>query len=335
MIASTGAVLGLALAGAWSPRCGHRSNLAIAFLLAAFCGAGLALVPRLNGRAHGRVETERPVAEILCRPEGSALFFRKCGDSCELDAVTRTELSVTDCRFEPQFRLPVNFLELMNRFALTHINSGKGSMDGDDDDLSEPERGDLPQKVPAQAVGHVEEETDPLADIETVDDTLFPDQSGSYSSSGVAPYEYDYDENHRQDTILPERQKRQIVPLMADDDGLGLHHRHFDDELEIAERADLPHTSSPHICFSSYSSSTTTCKLRPCCLVDSFFVLFCCRLFVISVECFRSRLHGYQSSVSIQYVLLLRYYTQRPVFLFAQLRRRRQPDPIRIAMPIE
>lgn len=258
LIASTGAALGLLLAAAWTPRYGHRSNLAVAVLTAAFCGAGLILVPRLNERLHGRSDTERPVAEILCRPEGSALFFTKCGDTCELDAVARTELSVSDCRFEPQSRLPVHFIDWINRFALTNVNGGKGS-DGMDDDLSEPERGDLPQKIPVQTSGF-EDQFNP-SDVET-DETLLPGQSGS-PPSGVAPYEYDYDENHRQDDALQEierrRKKRQSIPLM-DDAGQLPPTLQIDDEFEIAEKADLPYTSSPHICFSSYSSSTTTCK---------------------------------------------------------------------------
>uniref|UniRef100_A0A0P6GLD0 Uncharacterized protein n=1 Tax=Daphnia magna TaxID=35525 RepID=A0A0P6GLD0_9CRUS len=259
LIASTGAALGLLLAAAWTPRYGHRSNLAVAVLTAAFCGAGLILVPRLNERLHGRSDTERPVAEILCRPEGSALFFRKCGDTCELDAVARTELSVSDCRFEPQSRLPVHFIDWINRFALTNVNGGKGS-DGMDDDLSEPERGDLPQKIPVQT-SDFEDQFNP-SDVET-DETLLPGQSGS-PPSGVAPYEYDYDENHRQDDALQEierrRKKRQSIPLM-DDAGQLPPTLQIDDEFEIAEKADLPYTSSPHICFSSYSSSTTTCHV--------------------------------------------------------------------------
>ena len=282
LIASVGAAFGLLLAAAWTPRCGHRSNLAVAVLLVAFCGAGLVLVPRLNGRPHGRPETERPVAEILCRPEGSALFFRKCGDSCELDAVTRTELSVSDCRFEPQSRLPVNFLDWINRFALTNANSGGKT--GDEDDLSEPERGDLPQKippVPTQSSGDRDEgEQFQPTDVETED--LGPiNQSGS--PSGIAPYDYDYEENHRQDVVEEEeqvvrtkrRRKRQSVPIMDVQPP-----RQFDpiDEFEIAEKADLPYTSSPHICFSSYSSSTTTCnfsapvvQLLTFCCIDLFF----------------------------------------------------------------
>lgn len=75
VITSFGSALGLAIAWCWSPRCGHRSNLAVAVLLAAFCGAGLVLIPRIHGRTnHGThyhySEAERPVAEILCRPEG-------------------------------------------------------------------------------------------------------------------------------------------------------------------------------------------------------------------------------------------------------------------------
>jgi hypothetical protein len=225
--------------------------------MAAFCGAGLVLVPRLNDRLDGRAETERPVAKILCRPEGSALFFRKCGDTCELDAVARTELSVSDCRFEPQSRLPVNFLDWINRFALTNANSGK-TAGGVDDDLSEPERGDLPQKIPIQPSGS-QDQFHPT-DVET-DDNLLPGQSGS-SPSGVAPYEYDYDENHRQDEVEEierRRKKRQLIPIM--DDSVQLPpSAAIDDEFEIAEKADLPYTSSPHICFSSYSSSTTTCN---------------------------------------------------------------------------
>ncbi|KAI9552709.1 Major facilitator superfamily domain-containing protein 6-A [Daphnia sinensis] len=258
LIASTGAALGLLLAATWTPRYGHRSNLAVAVLMAAFCGAGLILVPRLNERLHGRSETERPVAEILCRPEGSALFFRKCGDTCELDAVARTELSVSDCRFEPQSRLPVHFIDWINRFALTNINGGKGS-DGADDDLSEPERGDLPQKIPVQPSGF-EDQFHP-SDVET-DETLLPGQSGN-PPSGVAPYEYDYDENHRLDDVQEierRRRKRQSIPLM-DDAGQLPPALQIDDEFEIAEKADLPYTSSPHICFSSYSSSTTTCHV--------------------------------------------------------------------------
>jgi hypothetical protein len=257
LIASSGAGLGLLLAATWTPRCGHRSNLAVAVLMAAFCGAGLVLVPRLNDRLDGRVETERPVAEILCRPEGSALFFRKCGDTCELDAVARTELSVSDCRFEPQSRLPVNFLDWINRFALTNANSGKPAS-GVDEDQSEPERGDLPQKIPIQS-SKSQDQFHPT-DVET-DDNLLPGQSGS-SPSAVAPYEYDYDENHRQDEVEEierRRKKRQLIPLM--DDSVQLPPSiAIDDEFEIAEKADLPYTSSPHICFSSYSSSTTTCN---------------------------------------------------------------------------
>ena len=134
LTAGLGSSFGLLLANIWSSssssssggrrgrnRCGHRSNLALVVLLAAFCGAGLILVPRISGRSSssslyggadpygGRPESERPLAEILCRPEGSALFFRKCGDSCELDAVTRTELVVSDCRFESQNRFPGQF----------------------------------------------------------------------------------------------------------------------------------------------------------------------------------------------------------------------------------
>lgn len=259
LIASSGAGLGLLLAASWTPRCGHRSNLAVAVLMAAFCGAGLVLVPRLNDRLDGRLETERPVAEILCRPEGSALFFRKCGDTCELDAVARTELSVSDCRFEPQSRLPVNFLDWINRFALTNANSGKAA-GGVDDDLSEPERGDLPQKIPIQPSGS-QEQFNPT-DVEA-DDNLLRGQSGS-SPSGVAPYEYDYDENHRQDDGVEEierrRKRRQSIPLM-DDLVQSPPALSIDDEFEIAEKAELPFTSSPHICFSSYSSSTTTCNL--------------------------------------------------------------------------
>lgn len=270
VIASTCSAFGLVLAGTWTPRCGHRSNLAVAVLLAAFCGAGLVLVPRLDGRTYGRAapETDRPVAEILCRPEGSALFFRKCGDSCELDAVTRTELTVSDCRFEAQSKLPVNFLDWINRFALSGGKSGSASGDiDDDDDLSQPERGDLPQKVSTPSPNDVKEESDPfhLVDVEP-EENLLPDQSGA-SSSGVAPYEYDYDENHRQssgDFIGQEierrrrRKRRQSVPLLVDLPVV--QPQQFDDEFEIAEKADLPYTSSPHICFSSYSSSTTTCN---------------------------------------------------------------------------
>ena len=135
LTAGLGSSFGLLLANIWSSsssssssggrrrgrrrrNCGHRSNLALVVLLAAFCGAGLILVPRISERnnnsslyggrstAVDRDATERPLAEILCRPEGSALFFRKCGDSCELDAVTRTELVVSDCRFESQNRFP-------------------------------------------------------------------------------------------------------------------------------------------------------------------------------------------------------------------------------------
>ncbi len=319
LIASVGAAFGLLLAATWTPRCGHRSNLAIAVLLAAFCGAGLVLVPRLNGRPHGRPETERPVAEILCRPEGSALFFRKCGDSCELDAVTRTELSVSDCRFEPQSRLPVNFLDWINRFALTNANSGgKAAID---DDLSEPERGDLPQKIPSQPSGHEDGEQFEPTDVETED--LSGGQSGS-SPSGIAPYDYDYEENHRpvsqgtgsQEPVSQEvvrRRKRQSVPII--DDSIQLPPQQQLDEFEIAEKADLPYTSSPHICFSSYSSSTTTCNnhcvyttlplqsatvTRP--YLTHHFLSLCCVLF-------RSRFHGNQSSFSVQHVLLLWHHT--------------------------
>lgn len=254
VIASTGAALGLLLAATWTRRCGHRSNLAVSVLIAAFCGAGLVLVPRLHGRFHEHVGTERPVAEILCRPEGSALFFRKCSDSCELDAVTRTELSVSDCRFEPQSRLPVNFLDWINRFALTNINGGKTA--GEEE--SEPERGDLPQKYPTQ-------ENDPfhLRNSET-DESLLPGQSGSSPTPGVDPFDYDYDENHRLDGIAEverRRKKRQTVPLLVDLPPVQPVQQFVDDEFEIAEKADLPYTTSPHICFSSYSTSTTTCNL--------------------------------------------------------------------------
>lgn len=258
MIASTGAALGLLLATTWTRRCGHRSNLAVSVLIAAFCGAGLVLVPRLHGRSgsSGHVATERPVAEILCRPEGSALFFRKCTDSCELDAVTRTELSVSDCRFEPQSRLPVNFLDWINRFALTNINSGKTAGNGDEE--SEPERGDLPQKFPTH-------ENDPFhLDNGQTDQTesLLPGQSGSSPAPGVDPFDYDYDENHRLDGIQEierRRKKRQTVPLLVDLPPVDPLQQFVDDEFEIAEKADLPYTTSPHICFSSYSTSTTTC----------------------------------------------------------------------------
>ena len=129
LTAGLGSSFGLLLAAAanrrrrpWNnPSCGaagHRSKLALAVLLAAFCGIALILVPRISGRSnpYGRdasyglhEDEDRPLAEILCRPEGSALFFQKCGDTCELDSVTRTELVVSDCRFESQNRFPGQF----------------------------------------------------------------------------------------------------------------------------------------------------------------------------------------------------------------------------------
>jgi len=98
LIASFGSALGLGLAWTWSPRCGHRSNLAVAILLAAFCVAGIVLIPRINGRPARESlyysEAERPVAEILCRPEGNCwpisiylLTFKfYCGESAQQNA---------------------------------------------------------------------------------------------------------------------------------------------------------------------------------------------------------------------------------------------------------
>ena len=85
---------------------------------------------------------ESPLAEILCRPEGSALFFRKCGETCDLDAATQTELTISECRFEDESELPGggNYVRLVNHF-------GPGFIDATaEPDLSEPERGDLPKK---------------------------------------------------------------------------------------------------------------------------------------------------------------------------------------------
>ena len=87
---------------------------------------------------------ESPLAEILCRPEGSALFFRKCGDTCDLDAARQTELTISDCHFEAESELPGagNYVTLVNKFGAGFIDSGETESGN-----SQPERGDLPDKA--------------------------------------------------------------------------------------------------------------------------------------------------------------------------------------------
>lgn len=85
---------------------------------------------------------ESPLAEILCRPEGSALFFHKCGDTCDLDADTQTELTISECRFEAESELPEggDYIRHINRFggSFTRVENVKSSG---------PERGDVPKKT--------------------------------------------------------------------------------------------------------------------------------------------------------------------------------------------
>ena len=236
-ISITGGILALAVAACQKPQCGIRSRLAAAGLLAALSCVGLSVIPRLSGRLVDSSPVEEPVAEIFCRPEGSALFFRKCGPSCQLGSVTRTELAVYDCRFEDRSALPENVLEWINRFGMP---SGS-SLSGMDDDESEPERGDLPRKTP-------EDEPD--------------DGAGHHDS-----LDYDYEANHRHEyesnsgdsgnSIIPPDlrpgsvRKREIESkLHGMLDGLDL--------INI----ETGYTSSPHICFSTYMTSTTTCEFK-------------------------------------------------------------------------
>ena len=190
---------------------------------------------------------------------GSALFFRKCGDSCQLDSVTRTELSVLDCRFEPQTKFPGNFLDWINRF---HPPASGGD---DGDDGSEPERGDLPQKIPTASPSPSDFDAD--FDYESASSLPGEQQPGPSSSGGIAPFEYDYEENHRQEkeeassASASSRRKRQQSRPFGDIDSILSHHLDPDEQLQVNEKDELPRTTSPHICFSSHLSTTTTCKI--------------------------------------------------------------------------
>lgn len=238
-VSITGGVLALLVAACQKPQCGTGSRLAVAGLLAALSCVGLSVIPRLSGRLVDSSPVEEPVAEIFCRPEGSALFFRKCGPSCHLESVTRTELAVYDCRFEDKSTLPDNVLEWINRFG---VPTGS-SLNGIDDDESEPERGDLPRKFPD-------------------DEFIRQPDAGK-----LDPLDYDYEENHRSeydsdksDNIIGDdlSRKRRHSRREADEP-------RFQGDLSL-DGLDLinietGYTSSPHICFSTYMTSTTTCNL--------------------------------------------------------------------------
>jgi len=104
LVSGAASALGLLLAAGWTPRCGQlRVQLSVGLLLAALSVAALLLVPPVRRTG----ATLRPTsAEILCRPEGSVLFWPLCGATCDLNVTHRTELVVSDCRFEPQSALP-------------------------------------------------------------------------------------------------------------------------------------------------------------------------------------------------------------------------------------
>lgn len=238
-ISISGGILALAVAACKKPQCGIRSRLAVAGLLAALSCVGLSVIPRLSGRFSDSSPVEEPVAEIFCRPEGSALFFRKCGPSCHLSSVTRTELAVYDCRFEDRSALPENVLEWINRFGMP---SGS-SLSGMDDDESEPERGDLPRKMP--------------------EDEAQPDDGTSQPDS----LDYDYEANHRHEyESNSESSANSLIP--SDLRPNGVKKREIESEFHgMLDGLDLinietGYTSSPHICFSAYMTSTTTCKFK-------------------------------------------------------------------------
>ena len=224
-----------------------------------------------------------PLFSIDGDETGSALFFRKCGDSCQLDSVTRTELSVSDCRFEEETRFPgSSFLDWINRFALPNPNAASGgSEDEEDGEGSEPERGDLPQKIlpSSTTTSRTSEDFDINFDADSVGAGLLPDEgpsasSGAAGNAGIDPFEYDYEENHREEVgggstilkdILGEGRKRRRRtaphrrPQLGDIDSSWSHH--LDEEFNVNEKDELPRTTSPHICFTSGdAASTTTCK---------------------------------------------------------------------------
>jgi len=264
--------LGWFVAATRTPRCGQRATLALAVLLAALCGAALLLVPRIHDRLPSSDKKESPLAEILCRPEGSALFFRKCGDTCDLDAARQTELTISDCRFEAESELPGagNYVTLVNKFGAGFIDSGETESGN-----SQPERGDLPDKAdtskPQEVValagvaapppppppplllpssGEASGQPDQTEDYPVTDYDAFNLDANNASSE---PYDqYDYDRNHPEMERSRRRRNDAGDASDADDAYQYENSNNNPDEKELP-----PGGSSPHICFSRDQSSTT------------------------------------------------------------------------------
>ena len=241
LISAVLSAAGLLIAASWTPRCGHRSNLAVSILLAAFCAAGMLLVPRIQGRGENP-ERDRAVTEILCRPEGSVLFFRQCGTSCDLDTTVRTELVISDCRFEALSKLPArNWLNWINHVPLP---------DPSVNDSSEPERGDLPQKVvdqPPEGSSSNEPEAGQSQETEGqwAQEGSNPVGDTNVAQQSIDPYDADYDDEPL-DYPASSRIRRQDQGKNED----------YEAETESPHQS-FNYRSSPHICFSSHSAATT------------------------------------------------------------------------------